>query len=533
MKFDYIVIGGGLSGLTAAREILMKIPNANVGIIERKSSLGGWVKSSRDISNSALLEHGPHSIRLRNDKSGINVLRLFDSLGLIGEGDKSLKFSSGLINAPNNPSRFIWYQNKLRKIPDKISDFIFGSDKYIFYPLIFSGIKEFFTNIKINKDIDIDNTDQSIHEYFNTRFGSFVSDVMINAMISGIFAGDSKKLSINSCFPIIREIEKRGYGSVVCGMFIPDSNKYKDRKNNMSLLSKNAQAVINESNTISFVDGMKTLTDALEQDIIKRGGKILTNIDVESLHVTNIKNDFSKIFSRNLKQEIHTKHIISAIQLQHLQKIFSKPENLELNDLFSSLNILANGVEYVDVAVVNVLFKSNGENKSNYYQRKSNKEFGYLVPLNNNTLYSKSSMRPNFENSTLGIIYDSDVFPSQQKNKDIYAITVMMGGAHAPWISQFNSNEINNFAIETIKNQANRFNIEDICHIESHLHKNCIPQYLVGHSLRVKNFKEILYNSKANISIIGNSINGVGILDSISSSIDLVEELVINDKKTQ
>jgi protoporphyrinogen oxidase len=40
-----IVIGGGLSGLTAANEILKKIPDMHVTVLEANDYLGGRTKS--------------------------------------------------------------------------------------------------------------------------------------------------------------------------------------------------------------------------------------------------------------------------------------------------------------------------------------------------------------------------------------------------------------------------------------------------------------------------------------------------------
>lgn len=41
--------------------------------------------------------------------------------------------------------------------------------------------------------------DESLHSFFTRRFGYFVADKVITAMVSGIWAGDARKLSVKSC----------------------------------------------------------------------------------------------------------------------------------------------------------------------------------------------------------------------------------------------------------------------------------------------------------------------------------------------
>ena len=43
-------------------------------------------------------------------------------------------------------------------------------------------------------------------------------DKIISPMVSGVFGGDAEKLSMQSCFPLLLEVEKAGNGSLVKGM---------------------------------------------------------------------------------------------------------------------------------------------------------------------------------------------------------------------------------------------------------------------------------------------------------------------------
>jgi protoporphyrinogen oxidase len=61
-----------------------------------------------------------------------------------------------------------------------------------------------------------DEEDESMHSFFSRRLGRFVADKVLTAVVSGVWAGDARKLSIRSCMPSLVESE-RAYGSLVLG----------------------------------------------------------------------------------------------------------------------------------------------------------------------------------------------------------------------------------------------------------------------------------------------------------------------------
>lgn len=61
--------------------------------------------------------------------------------------------------------------------------------------------------------------DESVDSFFSRRFGKPLAEEMISAMIHGIYAGDSRKLSVRAVFPQLWEAE-REFGSVIlAGLF--------------------------------------------------------------------------------------------------------------------------------------------------------------------------------------------------------------------------------------------------------------------------------------------------------------------------
>lgn len=60
------VLGGGLTGLSAAFHLSRRLPASRITLIERNKELGGWVKSKRVTlpgKGTVLLEAGPRTLR--------------------------------------------------------------------------------------------------------------------------------------------------------------------------------------------------------------------------------------------------------------------------------------------------------------------------------------------------------------------------------------------------------------------------------------------------------------------------------------
>jgi protoporphyrinogen/coproporphyrinogen III oxidase len=59
------ILGGGISGLSAAFHLSRLHKDLLVTLIERKSQLGGWIQGHRS-PEGVLIEHGPRSLRKSN-----------------------------------------------------------------------------------------------------------------------------------------------------------------------------------------------------------------------------------------------------------------------------------------------------------------------------------------------------------------------------------------------------------------------------------------------------------------------------------
>ncbi|CAG8791574.1 9917_t:CDS:1, partial [Acaulospora morrowiae] len=112
--------------------------------------------------------------------------------------------------------------------------------------------------------------DESVHGFFTRRFNEQLADILISALVHGIYAGDVKKLSMRSTFTSIYNMEK-SYGSVIKGAFSrnpsPPSDEDRTLVETINRDNENLMKIINKSSLYSFKDGIGQLTNALVKDL--------------------------------------------------------------------------------------------------------------------------------------------------------------------------------------------------------------------------------------------------------------------------
>ena len=91
-EYDVAIIGGGISGLSAAYFLQQYHPDVSAIIIEASPRVGGWVQTIK-LPSGQQYEAGPRSILIRGEE-GIATSDLISSLGLENEVLMATKESS-------------------------------------------------------------------------------------------------------------------------------------------------------------------------------------------------------------------------------------------------------------------------------------------------------------------------------------------------------------------------------------------------------------------------------------------------------
>ena len=167
-------------------------------------------------------------------------------------------------------NRFIYYPDRIVKLPGTslLSSLKSVLMNTFLLKLIPSILFEPFIKPARN------NYDETIHEFISRRFDKSMSDILISALIHGIYAGDVNKLSVRSTFTRLYDLEQK-YGSVIKGLLISNKEAFlsqqdKDLLKIINDENKELLAMIKNVSLYSFKDGVEQLSSAIVNDLKHR-----------------------------------------------------------------------------------------------------------------------------------------------------------------------------------------------------------------------------------------------------------------------
>nr|XP_005999400.1 PREDICTED: protoporphyrinogen oxidase [Latimeria chalumnae] len=430
MQRTVVVTGAGISGLAACCHLAKYAHGTKVILLEASDRLGGWLHSTR-TERGAVFEHGPRGIRPAGPV-GKNTLKLVSDLGLENDilpvpGDH-----------PASQNRYLYVDGKIHKLPSSIGSILQTSPPFT-KPIIGSILKELMVRREKTPD-------ETVHAFMQRRFGKELADIAVDSLCRGVFAGDCRKLSVRSCFPMLYNAEQK-YGSVVLGMLFGGGN----------CGERNPSGVSVSGRRVFMLTSHWLLRTVCLQVKLQDG---------------TIKAD----------------HVISATSAKALS--FMLPPSMDA--LTEELRQILSAT----VAVVNLEYEGSVLPFVG---------FGHLVPSLEDAC-------------VLGIIYDSVSYPQQNRTgAPTTRLTVMMGGAW--FLEQIGDpDKISQDHLLKVAMEAVRCHLgvqTDPLYSITHIQKECIPQYTVGHWKRLENITNYLHHSKVPLSVVGASYQGVSVNDCI------------------
>jgi protoporphyrinogen/coproporphyrinogen III oxidase len=202
---DVTIIGGGISGLSAAYHLTVHRPSLGVTLLEAAPELGGKVRTDRVAGY--VIEGGPDSFLASKPPA----IELCDELGIAGH----------LQSARADTRRtFVMRHGRLHDLPSGLSGLVPAQLGPLFRSDLFSLSGK--GRIALERFIPPrrDATDESLGSFVRRRFGSQAYNRLIEPLMAGIYGGNGDNLSLAATFPQLREMEVR-HGSVLKGVTAP------------------------------------------------------------------------------------------------------------------------------------------------------------------------------------------------------------------------------------------------------------------------------------------------------------------------
>ncbi|HXN40547.1 MAG TPA: protoporphyrinogen oxidase, partial [Myxococcaceae bacterium] len=414
------IVGGGISGLTLAYASLQR--DRKVVLLESSSRVGGAIGTHR--RNGFLTETGPNAFIDREPA----MRRLVHSLQLDGK----LRQASAAAK-----DRFLFTRGDLRAIPTTPQAFL----KSDFLPLT--------TRIRILGDLLTlrapAGVDETLASFGARHFGKKASSILLDAVQSGIFAGDPNQLSAQSAFPDLVSVDRQ-HRSLLLGMARAQRQR-----------GKQSEPLATSGKLMSFEGGMQVLIDALESVVRP---SLQCEARVEKISPAQRGWNLT-VVSDGQASVVEAEQLVLAIPAFAAAKLLQPVDGPLSRELDS--------IVYAPLAVVHV----------GYIRRdlaQVPQGLGFLVPFGEGPLL-------------LGVLFISSIFP-WRTSEDRVLLTCMLGGARRPELLRLDDERLQQIVKEELRAILQ---IEATpCFLELVRWERGIPQYNVGHQERLARIQNSL-----------------------------------------
>lgn len=191
---------------------------------------------------------------------------------------------------PSAANRFLLHPSlNLLRLPSSPWSLLTTLHKPLTRQLLLSILREPF---QPRADLDAMG-DESVDAFIRRRFGPYIAEHMLSAVVHGIYAADSRQLSVRSAFPYLWEAERRR-GSVVKAMLLGlgpktalEERKAGEEAEAWEQLGPLAERMRKGVSVWGLEGGLGKLAWKLRDTLKERGVEFLFEHEVTSLKVSD------------------------------------------------------------------------------------------------------------------------------------------------------------------------------------------------------------------------------------------------------
>ncbi|KAJ5272685.1 hypothetical protein N7478_007810 [Penicillium angulare] len=530
-NFKAAVVGGGITGLTAAWKLTHDPRCSEITVYEKSPHLGGWMNSEviPVDDGHVVFEYGPRT--LRSAASAVPTLWMALQLGLENDLIWSPKISDAALN------RFLYYPDRLVRVPtpqrgvSRIGNLTNALNTLwkepVFETLLPAIILESF---KPARHPDLWSKDESVAEFISRRFTPEVAENLVSAFMHGIYAGDIDKLSAQALLGPLRNMDDTGIISgtlndvmtrkqkgvmdhALLNYCLQDSRIPPPRK-----LSKHQVDYLNRliklATTFTFKRGTQHLVDGLADALRKSPKvKVLTNSEVKNMSRLS-SSDGIYVTSHDGNRGTYDR-VIASFPTPALAKALGSTNHPGQTLPHKTISKLKQHDYAVTVMVVNLYYPN--------LKKEDFKGFGYLiprsVPVEQNPECGLGVLFSSASSSGLPFSPDDPFNPTElyQDTAKGVKLTVMFGGHYWDDWKQSDYPD-HDTSVKMARDLLKRhIGITDAPTVtRANLQQNAIPQYTVGHVDRMYDLsKTVQEEFNKRLVLAGNWYSGVSVNDCV------------------
>ena len=435
------IVGGGVAGLAIAHalgRLGAREKGVEVTVLERTERPGGNIRT--DVVDGFTLESGPNGF-LDNVPETLELVR---DLGI----EDRLQVSDERAGR-----RFIFRNGRLHELPGGPGALL-ASDLLSWR----AKLRIAFEPFARRRPEDVDET---IHAFASRRIGREPADVMIDSIVSGVFGGNARELSLRACFPKMWQMET-DHGGLFRALFA----KMRERRRSRGPIGAPAGRLT------SFKGGCEDLIRGLAD---KLGPTLRTSAPVSAVRTTSGGFDVSLESGESVEADA----VVLAGPTSASSRIVSAFDG-ELANLLG------------EIASAPIVVVCLGYEESRL--RRPLDGFGFLVPRGEGP-------------RLLGVLWDSSIYPGRAPEGRVL-MRAMIGGAHDPAAVDLDDETL----LATVRADLRTMMDLDLAPSFTKIfrHRLGIPQYTVGHRDKLKQIDAALERHPG-LYVAGNGYRGIAI----------------------
>lgn len=571
------IVGGGLTGLTAAYYLGHVKPEWTITLYEQAPRFGGKIQTQR--VDNFVVELGPDSYLGRKTE----MTDLVHDLGL---GDTLVSNETGQAFVYDKGSIHPIPGGSIMGIPTEMMPFV-KATLISWSGKLRAGLDYFKKPYQLDENGDV-----SIGHFFKYHLGQEMMDKLIEPLLAGIYGGDIYKISLLSTFPHFIQVEQK-YGNMVKGMMAAKMSHSK------AGVSKAAKGAVTEGDVPRAGKGTmtdrqfesheaKTSQDSSAGNSVRGSSYVIktssnhqsakAQADMENRKGTAAQSGMFRQLTGGLESVItaiveampsnvhlHTGTLVSDIR--YVDGIYSIDVVNQYNDscgcqsTADSVNTDSISTDFINAD--NSLNESNSATEAlldkapvmadhviistppaTYRQWfKDDQGFDFLRSMEQSSCaiaimsFDKSTFDGDLKGSGLLITRNTDTpltactilnqkWP-QTTPDDKVVLRVFIGKPGNDVVERLSEEELSELAVKEIQHIMGFSVKPEWVRINRLIH--CMPQYNVGHRAGIKAVREHVAEHYPNLHLIGTPFDGIGIPDGVKQAKELVEKLV-NDK---
>ena len=474
-----VVVGGGVTGLATALNIedlaRERALPLDVSVMEAGSRTGGNIRTER--VDGWVVEWGPNGF-LDNVPATPALVRR------IGLDEKVRKANA------NAAKRFLFRNGRLHLLPSGPVSFLT------------SGVLSVRGRARVllepfGKAAPI-GVDETVYEFASRRIGHEAAAVLVDAMVSGVFAGNVRELSLKSSFPIMAKMEAE-HGGLVKAMLarMKTRKAAKARARELRGRGEDADDLVRPGGPAgpggtltSFEGGLTQLIEALQAQLDK---PVRLNSRAETLIPPEEPGSAWQVITDS-GEAIPADAVLMAAPATRVQSLL-RTADADLADAVCQLKSAGLAVVALGFDGASIGGAPDG--------------FGFLVPRGEGV-------------RILGCLWDSSIFPDRAPEGKVL-LRVMIGGAHDPEAVELPEDELLQIVLGELR-ETMGIKAEPIF-TRVFRHRHGIGQYVAGHQACLDHIHERL-TELPGLFVAGSSYYGISMNSCIQKAAEQAQEIV-------